>query len=96
VLPLIRFRGAVRPVIIAGDRGYVERAIKAAENQLINLRARGVSGGAHSAARLLACLPAACRGRCDGSLLCVAQLQSVCTLQQPGPRQASRHLVAAA
>jgi hypothetical protein len=44
VLPLIRFRGAVRPVIVAGERGYVERAIKAAEGQLINLRARGVSG----------------------------------------------------
>ena len=45
VLPLIRFRGAVRPIIVAGDRGFVERSIKAAEPQLINLRARGVSGG---------------------------------------------------
>jgi len=43
VLPLIRFRGAVRPIIVAGDRGFVERSIKAAEPQLINLRARGVS-----------------------------------------------------
>lgn len=42
-LPLIRFRGVVRPVIVAGDRSYVERAIKAAEPMQAALRARGVS-----------------------------------------------------
>lgn len=42
-LPLIRFRGVVRPVIVAGDRSYVERAIKAAEPYQSALRARGVS-----------------------------------------------------
>jgi hypothetical protein len=44
VLPLIRFRGAVRPVIIAGDRSFVERCIKEGEQRLDQLRARGVSG----------------------------------------------------
>ena len=43
-LPLIRFRGAVRPVIVAGDRSFVERAVKAAEPYQSSLRARGVSG----------------------------------------------------
>jgi hypothetical protein len=44
VLPLIRFRGAVRPVIIAGDRSYVERCIKEGERSKDALRQRGVSG----------------------------------------------------
>jgi hypothetical protein len=51
VLPLIRFRGAVRPVIIAGDRSFVERCIKDGEQRLDMLRARGVSGEL----RLLVC-----------------------------------------
>ncbi|KAI8464506.1 MAG: hypothetical protein J3K34DRAFT_114825 [Monoraphidium minutum] len=42
-LPLIRFRGVVRPVIVAGDRSYVERQVKAAEPYQASLRARGVS-----------------------------------------------------
>lgn len=44
VLPLIRFRGAVRPVIIAGDRSYVERCIREGEQSKDQLRQRGVSG----------------------------------------------------
>jgi hypothetical protein len=44
VLPLIRFRGAVRPVIIAGDRSYVERCIREGEQFKDQLRQRGVSG----------------------------------------------------
>lgn len=44
VLPLIRFRGAVRPVIIAGDRSFVERCIRDGEQRIDQLRARGVSG----------------------------------------------------
>ncbi len=43
LLPLIRFRGAVRPVIVAGDRSFVDRAVKAAEEQKAALRERGVS-----------------------------------------------------
>ncbi|WIA22086.1 hypothetical protein OEZ85_004429 [Tetradesmus obliquus] len=43
VLPLIRFRGAVRPVIIAGDRSFVERCIRDGEQRIDQLRARGVS-----------------------------------------------------
>ncbi|KIY97927.1 hypothetical protein MNEG_10037 [Monoraphidium neglectum] len=42
-LPLIRFRGVVRPVIVAGDRSFVERSVKAAEPYQATLRARGVS-----------------------------------------------------
>lgn len=45
MLPLIRFRGAVRPVIIAGDRSYVERCIREGEKNKDVLRQRGVSGG---------------------------------------------------
>ena len=43
-LPLIRFRGAVRPLIVAGDKGFVERCVKSAEPYQSTLRARGVSG----------------------------------------------------
>ncbi|GIL43550.1 hypothetical protein Vafri_1251 [Volvox africanus] len=43
VLPLLKFRGQVRPVIVAGTRTFVERAIKEADSQYINLRDRAVS-----------------------------------------------------
>jgi len=43
-LPLIRFRGAVRPVIIAGDRSFVERCIREGDRVKDMLRQRGVSG----------------------------------------------------
>eukprot|EP00775_Hariotina_reticulata_P014332 gene14332-58_t len=43
LLPLIRFRGAVRPVIVAGDRSYVERCIREGEGRMMELRTRGVS-----------------------------------------------------
>jgi len=43
VLPLIRFRGAVRPLIVAGDRAFVERQLREAEPRVADLRARGVS-----------------------------------------------------
>jgi hypothetical protein len=43
VLPLIRFRGSVRPLIVAGDRAYVERQLREAEPRVSELRARGVS-----------------------------------------------------
>lgn len=42
-LPLLRFRGAVRPVIIAGDRSFVERCIREGEARQELLRSRGVS-----------------------------------------------------
>jgi tetratricopeptide (TPR) repeat protein len=43
VLPLIKFRGSVRPLIVAGDRAYVERQLREAEPRVADLRARGVS-----------------------------------------------------
>lgn len=43
VLPLIKFRGTVRPLIVAGDRAYVERQLREAEPRIADLRARGVS-----------------------------------------------------
>eukprot|EP00198_Chlamydomonas_reinhardtii_P013350 XP_001702687.1 predicted protein [Chlamydomonas reinhardtii] len=43
VLPLLKFRGQVRPVIVAGSRSFVEKAIKEAEGQYLNLRDRAVS-----------------------------------------------------
>jgi tetratricopeptide (TPR) repeat protein len=43
ILPLIKFRGVVRPLIIAGDRAYVERQLREAEPRIPDLRVRGVS-----------------------------------------------------
>lgn len=42
VVPLAAFRGAARPLIVAGSRGQVARAIEAAEPLRGQLRARGV------------------------------------------------------
>ena len=47
VLPLIKFRGQVRPVLLAGTKSFVEKAIKEAEPYYMSLRERGVSGGRH-------------------------------------------------
>lgn len=52
MLPLIRFRGAVRPVIIAGDKSYVERCIREGEVKQAELRQRGVSGESSCDCRL--------------------------------------------
>ncbi|KAG2498001.1 hypothetical protein HYH03_004260 [Edaphochlamys debaryana] len=43
VLPLLKFRGQVRPVVVAGSRAFVEKAIKEAEGNYLNLRDRAVS-----------------------------------------------------
>ena len=43
VVPLASFRGAARPVVLAGSQGYISRALKAAELFRTELRARGVS-----------------------------------------------------
>ncbi len=43
VVPLARFRGAGRPVLLAGSQGYIGRCLKAAELLQTELRARGVS-----------------------------------------------------
>jgi hypothetical protein len=43
VLPLAKFRGQVRPVIVAGNRAFVDKALKEAERQYTSLRERGVS-----------------------------------------------------
>ncbi len=42
VLTLAAFRGAARPVIIAGNKGDVSRALAAAERWKSQLRERGV------------------------------------------------------
>eukprot|EP00199_Chlamydomonas_sp_CCMP681_P000535 CAMPEP_0119113798 /NCGR_PEP_ID=MMETSP1180-20130426/45215_1 /TAXON_ID=3052 ORGANISM="Chlamydomonas cf sp, Strain CCMP681" /NCGR_SAMPLE_ID=MMETSP1180 /ASSEMBLY_ACC=CAM_ASM_000741 /LENGTH=471 /DNA_ID=CAMNT_0007102049 /DNA_START=9 /DNA_END=1424 /DNA_ORIENTATION=- len=42
-LPLLRFRGQIRPVIISGSRDFVEKAVRAANPFYEKLRARGVS-----------------------------------------------------
>lgn len=43
VLPLLKFRGQVRPVILAGSRAFLEGSLKEAEKQYAALRERGVS-----------------------------------------------------
>lgn len=47
VLPLIRFRGQVRPLLLAGTKSYVEKCLKEAEPYFPSLRERGVSGAQH-------------------------------------------------
>jgi hypothetical protein len=43
MVPLVNFRGNVRPVLLAGSAGYISRALKAAELFRTELRLRGVS-----------------------------------------------------
>jgi len=43
VVPLARLRGQVRPVLLAGSAGYVNRALRAAEAHRGALAARGVA-----------------------------------------------------
>ena len=43
VLPLLRFRGQIRPIIIAGSKVYVDKMIKEADKYLLGLQDRGVS-----------------------------------------------------
>ncbi len=43
VVPLARLRGQVRPVLLAGSMGYVNRALKAAEPHRPELRLRGIA-----------------------------------------------------
>lgn len=43
-LPLLRLRGQVRPVLVAGTRSFVDKALKEAEPYRMALRSRGVSG----------------------------------------------------
>ncbi|CAL5219467.1 g1302 [Coccomyxa viridis] len=43
VVPLANFRGSVRPVLLAGSQGYLNRALKASELFRTELRARGIS-----------------------------------------------------
>lgn len=42
-MPLSLFRGSTRPVIVAGSKGQVARALTAAEPYIEQLRERGVS-----------------------------------------------------
>ena len=44
-LPLLKFRGQTRFVILAGSKGFIEKSIKEAEEYYLPLRERGVSGG---------------------------------------------------
>ena len=43
VVPLANFRGSVRPVLLAGSQGFLNRALKASELFRTELRARGIS-----------------------------------------------------
>ena len=43
VVPLATFRGSVRPVLLAGGQGYLNKALKASELYRTELRARGIS-----------------------------------------------------
>ena len=43
IVPLANFRGSVRPVLLAGSQGYLNRALKASELFRTELRARGIS-----------------------------------------------------
>jgi len=43
VLPLLRFRGKVRMIILAGAKSFVDKAVKEADKYYEELRARGVS-----------------------------------------------------
>ena len=43
VLPLLRFRGQIRPVIIAGSNAFVDKTLKEADKYLLGLQERGVS-----------------------------------------------------
>lgn len=43
-MPLLRFRGQLRPVILAGSKQFVDRAVRGADPYMIKLRERGVSG----------------------------------------------------
>lgn len=45
MLPLLKFRGQLRPVVIAGSKTFVDRAVRAADPYMLQLRLRGVSGG---------------------------------------------------
>ncbi|KAK9909916.1 hypothetical protein WJX75_009447 [Coccomyxa subellipsoidea] len=42
-VPLASFRGAARPVLLAGSSGYISRALKASELHRTELRLRGIS-----------------------------------------------------
>ena len=42
-VPLASFRGAARPVLLAGSSGYISRALKASELHQTELRLRGIS-----------------------------------------------------
>lgn len=43
VVPIAKFRGTTRPVLIIGSRGHIQKALKAAEPHVAELRLRGVS-----------------------------------------------------
>lgn len=43
VVPIAKFRGTTRPVIIVGSRGHIQKTLKAAEPLVADLRLRGVS-----------------------------------------------------
>ena len=43
VVPIAKFRGTTRPVLIIGSRGHINKALKAAEPFVADLRLRGVS-----------------------------------------------------
>lgn len=58
VIPLLKFRGQVRPVIVAGSRSFVDKALKEADSSYLNLRDRAVSSERGAAGQ-----GQGCRGR---------------------------------
>lgn len=44
VIPLSRLRGSVRPVIILGNKSYIQKSLRSAQREFLELRERGVSG----------------------------------------------------
>lgn len=43
VVPIAKFRGTTRPVLIIGSKGHIQKVLKAAEPLVADLRLRGVS-----------------------------------------------------
>lgn len=52
VLPLSRLRGSVRPLVVAGSKGYVNKVLRDAKRFKADLRERGVSRACPAAAVL--------------------------------------------
>ena len=84
VVPLAAFRGAARPVVLAGSQGYINRALKAAELFRTELRARGVS-----------VVPLALTANDPGEKLAALKREFGCAVHRCSPEGGSRELASA-